>query len=144
MLTMSQINDIRDLSRMGYKISKISSLTGVDRKTVRKYLEQDDFSPEPPVAKSRNSIVTPYLDIITEWLEEDQKHWSKQHHTAKRIQERLRDEHGFTGSYDLVQKFVQKIRKDIQTKGTQELIWEPGCAQVDFGETDFNKNTEYN
>lgn len=43
MLTMSQINDIRDLSRKGYGISKISSLTGKDRKTIRKYLEQDDF-----------------------------------------------------------------------------------------------------
>ena len=87
MLTMSQINDIRDLSRMGYKISKISSLTGADRKTIRKYLEKDDFSPEPPVAKTRESIVTPYIDKITEWLEEDQQHWSKQHHTAKRIHE---------------------------------------------------------
>lgn len=141
MLTMSQINDIRDLSKKGYGISKISSLTGVDRKTVRKYLEQDDFSPEPPVAKTRGSIVTPYLDIITGWLEEDQLHWSKQHHTAKRIHERLQEEYGFTGSYDSVQKFVQKIRKDIQTKGTQELIWEPGCAQVDFGEADFYEDT---
>lgn len=74
MLTMSQINDIRDLSQKGYSISKISSLTGLDRKTVRKYLNQDDFSPQPPVAKRRTSIVTPYLDIIEEWLEEDQKH----------------------------------------------------------------------
>ena len=90
MLTMSQINDIRDLSRKGYRISKISSLTGMDRKTVRKYLKQDDFSPEPPVVKTRKSIVTPYVDTITGWLEEDQKHWSKQHHTAKRIHERLR------------------------------------------------------
>ena len=59
MLTMSQINDIRDLSQKGYSISKISSLTGLDRKTVRKYLNQDDFSPQPPVAKQRTSIVTP-------------------------------------------------------------------------------------
>ena len=142
MLTMSQINDIRDLSRKGYGISKISYLTGKDRKTVRKYLEQDDFSPEPPVAKARTSIVTPYLDIITEWLEEDQNHWSKQRHTAKRIHDRLTDEYGFTGSYDSVQKFVQKIRKDIQTKGTQELVWDPGCGQVDFGEADFNEDTD--
>ena len=142
MLTMSQINDIKDLSRKGYGISKISSLTGLDRKTVRKYLEQDDFSPEPPVAKTRTSIVTPYLDIITEWLEEDQNHWSKQRHTAKRIHDRLTDEYGFTGSYDSVQKFVQKIRKAIQTKGTQELVWEPGCGQVDFGEADFYEDTE--
>lgn len=109
---------------------------------MRKYLEQDDFSPEPPVAKSRASIVTPYIDIITEWLEEDQKHWSKQRHTAKRIHERLQEEYGFTGSYDSVQKFVQKIRADIQTKGTQELVWEPGCAQVDFGEADFHEDTD--
>lgn len=141
MLTMSQINDIRDLSRKGYRISKISSLTGADRKTVRKYLEQDDFSPKPPVTKSRASIVAPYLDKITEWLREDQNHWSKQHHTAKRIHERLQEEYGFTGSYDSVQKFVQKIRKDIQTKGTQELVWGPGCAQADFGEADFNEDT---
>ena len=141
MLTMSQINDIRDLRRMGYNISKISSITGRDRKTITKYLGQDDFSPEPPVAKNRVSIVTPYINIITEWLEEDQKHWSKQRHTAKRIYDRLTEEHGFTGSYDSVQKFVQKIRKDVQTKGTQELVWEPGCAQVDFGEADFNEDT---
>ena len=142
MLNMSQINDIRDLSRKGYSISKISSLTGFDRKTVRKYLGKDDFSPEPPIAKTRTSIVTPYIDIITEWLEEDQKHWSKQRHTAKRIHERLVDEYGFSGSYDSVQKFVQKIRTNIQTRGTQELVWEPGSAQVDFGEADFNEDTD--
>ena len=73
MLTMSQINDIRDLSQKGYSISKISSLTGLDRKTVRKYLNQDDFSPQPPVAKRRTSIVTPYLDII---VFAGDRHWN--------------------------------------------------------------------
>lgn len=141
MLTMSQINHIRDLSKMGYGISEIHSLTGADRKTIRKYLEKDSFSQEPPVTKSRRSIVAPYLDIITEWLEEDQRHWHKQRHTAKRIHDRLVKEYGFTGSYDSVQKFVQRLRKDIQTKGTQELIWEPGCAQADFGEADFYEDT---
>lgn len=141
MLTMSQINDIRDLRKKGYSISRISEITRRDRKTIGKYLMQDDFSPEPPVTKKRTSIVTPYLDIIIGWLEEDQKHWSKQHHTAKRIHERLVEEHGFTGSYDSVQKFVKRLRSDIQTKGTQELVWEPGCAQVDFGEADFNEDT---
>ena len=142
MLTMSQINDIRDLSRGGYSISKISNITGVDRKTIRKYLQLDDFSPDPPIGKARISIVAPYIDIIRAWLEEDQKHWSKQRHTAKRIYERLRDEYGFTGSYDSVQKFVHRIRIAIQTKGTQELVWEPGCAQVDFGEADFYEDMD--
>lgn len=74
MLTMSQINYIRDLRGMGYGIAEIHKRTGTDPKTIRKYLKQDDFSPTPPVTQSRVSIVTPYLDIITEWLEEDQKH----------------------------------------------------------------------
>ena len=59
-----------------------------------------------------------------EYLEEDKKHWSKQRHTAKRIFERLRDEEGYLGSYDAVQKYVQKIRKETKTTGTQELVWE--------------------
>lgn len=58
------------------------------------------------------------IDIITEWLEDDQKHWTKQRHTAKRIHERLRDEHGFTGSYDSVQKFVQRM-------GVRTKTWTP-------------------
>ena len=58
------------------------------------------------------------------------------------IMDRLVDEYGFSGSYDSVQKFVQKIRTNIQTRGTQELVWEPGSAQVDFGEADFNEDTD--
>ena len=39
MLTMAQINNIRDLVATGYSVSRIHELTGVDRKTVRKYLD---------------------------------------------------------------------------------------------------------
>lgn len=141
MLNMSEVNEIRDLHRSGFGITAIQKQTGKDPKTIRKYLKQDDFSPTPPVKKSHVSIVAPYDSVIREWLEEDQKHWTKQRHTAKRIHDRLEKEYGFTGSYDSVQKYVQKIRKEVQTKGTQELVWEPGCAQVDFGEADFNEDT---
>lgn len=141
MLTMSQINDIKDLNKMGYGITEIHNRTNADPKTIRKYLQQDDFSPEPPVVKNRTSIVAPHAEVIKGWLEEDQNHWSKQRHTAKRIHERLVTERGFQGSYDSVQKYVQKMRREVQTKGTQELVWEPGCAQADFGEADFNEDT---
>ena len=49
MLTMSQINHIKDLSNCGYRISEISEKTGADPKTIRKYLSQNDFSPKPPI-----------------------------------------------------------------------------------------------
>lgn len=113
MLNMSQINDIKDLKQSGYRISEIHEKTGFDPKTIVKYLEKDDFSEEPPIIIRRKSKMDPYKDIITEWLEEDKKHWRKQHHTAKRVYDRLVAEHGFTGSYDLVQKYMQRIRKDL-------------------------------
>ena len=80
MLTISQINNSRDLSKMGYGITEIHNRTGKDPKTIRKYLELDDFSLNPPVAKTRTSIITPYIDIITDWLEEDRKHWKTTPH----------------------------------------------------------------
>lgn len=142
MLNMTQINLIRDLAKSGYKISEIHEMTKSDPKTITKYLEKDDFSPEPPIKIGRSSIVAPFHDKIMEYLEEDKKHWSKQRHTAKRIFERLRDEEGYPGSYDAVQKYVQKIRQETKTTGTQELVWEPGSAQVDFGEADLNEATD--
>ncbi|WP_094602987.1 hypothetical protein SPSIL_024500 [Sporomusa silvacetica DSM 10669] len=140
MLTMSQINHIRDLSESGYRICEIAQKTGVDHKTVRKYLLEEDFSPEAPIMIEKPSILDPYKTKIQDWLEEDKKHWYKQHHTAMRIFHRLHDEEGYTGSYSVVQRYVQKVRKNAIEKANQELIWEPGTAQVDFGEADFEEN----
>ena len=57
----------------------------------------------------------------------------KQRHTAKRICERLRAEHGFTGGYTIVKAYVRE-----QKLGGQEmfvpLAHPPGDAQADFGE----------
>ena len=70
-------------------ISEISKKTGADPKTIRKYLAQDDFSPQPPVIQEKPSKLDPFKPIIQEWLDEDKKHWRKQHHTAQRVYERL-------------------------------------------------------
>ena len=140
MLNMSQINDIKDLAKKGHRISEIARKTGRDPKTITKYLEMDDFSPKPPSIKRSKSILDPYKPYITEWLEEDKKHWRKQHHTAKRVYDRLCDEKEFAGSYSVVQRYMKDLRKalsDEQGKGTQELVWNPGEAQADFGEADF-------
>lgn len=137
MLTMSQINHIKDLSSCGYRISEISEKTGSDPKTIRKYLSQDDFSPVPPIAQENPSKLDPFKPVIQEWLEEDKKHWRKQHHTAQRIYERLTEEHSYTGSYSIVQRYLKKCRSQRVEKANLELVWDPGPAQVDFGEADF-------
>jgi transposase len=57
----------------------------------------------------------------------------KQRHTAKRIFERLRDEHGFAGGYTVVKDHVRLCR----ARGRETFVpltHPPGHAQVDFGE----------
>lgn len=136
MLDMSQINSIIDLKQKGYRNCEIAKKENIDEKTVRKYLRQDDFSPEPPVTVSRPSKLDPYKSIIDGWLKEDRKIWSKQGHSAKRVFERLTEEHGYAGSYSIVQRHMKSRRMQETARGTLELVWEPGPAQVDFGEAD--------
>ena len=47
------------------------------------------------------------------------------------------EEHGYTGSYSIVQRYMKKCRSIQTEKANLELIWDPGPAQVDFGEADF-------
>ena len=83
-------------------------------------------------------VLEPVRGIIEAWLEADQKGRPKQRHTAKRIWERLRDEHQFTGSYSPVQRFVAewKRRQGLLTSDVfVPLLFAPGAeAQVDWGE----------
>lgn len=140
MLIMSQINHIRDLKQCGYTIGEIVKKVGADPKTIRKYLAEENFSPLPPILCPRPSILDPYKAKILEYLAEDKKHWYKQHHTAIRIFQRLCKEENYPGSYSPVQRYVKTLRKNSMEKASLELIWEPGTAQVDFGEADFEEN----
>ena len=50
--------------------------------------------------------LAPFTGIIDSILEADKQVHAKQRHTAVRILERLRDEHGFTGGYTIVRNYV--------------------------------------
>ena len=50
----------------------------------------------------------PYKGVIDQILEVDQGLPKKQRHTAKRIYERLRNEHGFPGKYTIVKDYVRE------------------------------------
>ena len=74
-----------------------------------------------------------FLPIIHEILKDDQQAPKKQRHTAQRIWERLREEHGFQGCYSSVKQAVRKWRQERQ-EVFLPLSHPPGEAQVDFGE----------
>ena len=143
MLSMEQIETIKELQLRGLSPSEIARKLSVDWKTVVKYMQQECYSPKPPAVRCAGSKLDPWKPVIDGWLEEDRKTRYKQRHTAKRIFDRLGEEcPGFTGSYPIVQRYVRQVREaKKQTGGFLELVWPPGEAQVDFGEADFDAPT---
>jgi transposase len=106
---------------------------GIDPRTVAKMLA---FS-VPPRYRRRRPPARPKLDrftgIIDEILATDDERPRKQRHTAKRIFERLRDEHGYSGGITIVRDYVRGRRLQ-QREVFVPLQHDPGHAQVDFGE----------
>lgn len=148
MLTMTQVHNIRKMYfEEGKNISEIARETGYDRKTVRNYINKDDFStkPPPPIQKATYPKLAPYKSEIDEWLLEDRKAKRKQRHTAQRVYNRLVQKHGvgFTCSYRTVSGYVAEKKKEIFGKsnvGSLPLEHISGEAQVDFGEAQFYEN----
>jgi len=106
---------------------------GVSRSTVAKILQ---FS-EPPGYRRTIAVKRPRLDgftgIIDGILEADKQVHSKQRHTAKRIFERLREEHDFKGGYTTIKDYVRASRR-THKEVFVPLSHAPGHGQADFGE----------
>ena len=92
---------------------------------------------EPPGYRRKKAPAKPKLDgftsIIDAILKADADAPKKQRHTAQRIFERLRDEHGFTGGSTIVRDYVSQPRQRL-AEVFVPLAHPPGHAQVDFGE----------
>ena len=121
--------------REGLSRREASRQFGIDRKTVAKIL----LHSEPPGYRRRQPPkrpkLAPFTDIIDGILEEDRTVHRKQRHTAKRIFERLRDEHGFTGKQTIVKDYVRERHLGLREMFVP-LAHPPGHAQADFGEAD--------
>jgi transposase len=106
---------------------------GIDPRTVAKMLA---FSVPPGYRRGRPPArpkLDPFVGIIDRTLEEDKGQPAKQQHTSKRIFERLRDEHGYTGGITIVKDYVHE-RRQRSREMFVPLRHDPGHAQVDFGE----------
>src|SRR5579872_7231337 len=106
---------------------------GIDARTVNKMMR---FSVPPGYRRSKPPVkpkLGPFIGIIDAILAEDKGRPKKQQHTSKRIFERLRDEHGFTGGITIVKDYVALCRHRSQEMFVP-LAHPPGHAQVDFGE----------
>jgi len=106
---------------------------GIDPRTVAKMLA---FSVPPGYRRSRPPArpkLDPFTGIIDQILLEDEGRPRKQRHTAKRIFERLCEEHGYSGGITIVKDYVLSRRLRYREVFVP-LRHDPGHAQVDFGE----------
>ena len=128
-------HDIRRLDRQGLSRAEIARRLHVDRGTVAKYADMADLSPKRPSDRRHGTKLDEFMPVVDGWLEADRRLPRKQRHTARRVYDRLVSEHGFTGSYSGVQRYVKRWRETNRdpSEGFLDLRWEPGTAQVDFG-----------
>jgi transposase len=77
-------------------------------------------------------VLGPFLAIVHRILEEDRHAPPKQRHTARRIFDRLRDEHGYDGCASIVRAAVADWKQST-AEVFVPLLHPPGEAQADFG-----------
>ena len=106
---------------------QIAKNLGISRNTVKKFIENRG-DPEERKTIQRKSLLDPYQDNITYWLDDDLEY------RATWIYDRLANM-GFTGSYEIVKRKVHEIKAEKQRVAYMRFETEPGFqAQVDFGE----------
>ena len=85
-------------------------------RTIQKVLQRE----EPPRHRKKSEGNKPkigaFIPIIHEILEADKKVHRKQRHTGKRIFERLRDEHGYTGGITVVRDEIRRYKQSTAEK----------------------------
>jgi transposase len=135
---MAEIEYIKHLwEEEGKSLREITRITGLSFQTVQKYAYMEKWSEEKPpsVSPGNYPVLGEYIPIIDEWLEADAREPRKQRHTMQRISDRLRDEHGYTGSYSSVKRYVRKKKYLMgrTSEGFLPLEQPKGHAQIDFG-----------
>jgi len=104
---------------------------GLNFRTVKK-IASHAAPPEFRTPNRQGSKTAPFLPLIKEYLLEDKDMPPKQRHTAKRIFERLQEEHGYDGCDRTIRTIVARLRKQAKTVYVP-LAHPPAEAQFDFG-----------
>ncbi len=133
MHTVELYRKVRLACRDGMSERAAARHFGISRESVKKMLQ---FSAPPGYRRTaplRRPKLDGFIEIIDGWLRDDLEQLPKQRHTAKRIFDRLRAEHGFSGGYTIVKDHVREHRRRRREMFVP-LIHPPGHGQADFGE----------
>lgn len=135
-ITVEIYKQIRRMRLDGMSQRQIAAVLHISRNTVKKYWdgncvpwERKEYSREPGV------LTKDVVAFVAQCVDENSQCGSKkQHHTAKRIYDRLVAERGFTGGETTIRRLVKELREKHQ-EAFVPLIFPAGDAmQIDWGE----------
>ena len=117
---------MEELRRQGISIQAISELTGHDRKTIRKYLNQPGQVPKYGPRKPRASKLDPFRPYIEERLKAGV--WN-----AVVLLRELK-ERGYSGGYTILKDYLKPLREAAGAVAVRRFETPAGQqAQVDWG-----------
>jgi transposase len=136
-----ELRRFRALRDAGATVSEIARETGLNRRTVRKYLSEAGAEPPQRMAQTRSKVhsIDPFAHVIDVWLRAELLL------KGTVIFERLVEQYGFVGTYQRVKIYLQEARPRIAAElgiAPDELAGlhrrfevVPGAqAQVDWGD----------
>ncbi len=137
MLKVDQYSYIRTAHRVyGKKIKQIARETGHSKNTIKRVL-RGEYSGYTPRTAQPYPVLSPYLELIEQWLKADKQRPKKQRHTAVRVYNRLRQEHAFQGAETTVRRYVREAKLRLGVGSQQVFIpCDPQIgieAEVDWG-----------
>ena len=114
-ITVEIYKQIRKMRLDGMSQRQIAAALHISRNTVKKYWDGDSVPWERKDYSREASVLTDdVVAFVRQCLDEDAHSPRKQHHTAKRIYERLVAECGFTGGETTVRRLVKELREKPQ------------------------------
>ena len=128
MIQLGELIMILDLHRQGLSVSAIARRVGIDRKTVRKYIERGLEPPSYGPRKPRARRLEPFEAYLR------QRITAYPGLTARRLLREIK-EHGYAGGYTAVTDFLSEVRPAPVPPFEVRFETPPGeQAQVDFAQ----------
>ena len=103
MTELAELMMILDLHREGLLVSAISRACGIDRKTIRKYIERGMEAPAYTPRRPRATVIDPYAEFLR------QRGKTYPRLTAQRLFRELKAL-GYEGGYTMVKVFLREVR----------------------------------
>ena len=100
---LENYNQVHALRKQGYTIKDIAHHLGMGKRTVYTYLSHDSFPEWQPPSRQYGSSLDPYKFYLFEQWQQGKRH-------AKQLFEEIQ-QHGFTGSYAMVARYLQPLRQ---------------------------------